>query len=110
MKVARGLMLADESDLYMSSDPCCPIPYLSSILGNERLTLGSISGLCRVYSTPKRFKVTCSTTRILFGGSLLSAKRVVVEMLLDMLAAAIAFAGCVGFTVQALGFCDCVGS
>ena len=37
--------------------------YLSSSLGNQRLTFGSLLGLCRGYSTPKRLKVTYSTAR-----------------------------------------------
>ena len=36
--------------------------YLSGIMGNQRLTFFIISGICRDYTTPKRLKVTCSTT------------------------------------------------
>ena len=42
-------------------------PYLSGIMGNQRLTFSIILGLYRDYSTPKRLKVTYSTTRELLG-------------------------------------------
>ena len=38
-------------------------PTLSGIMGNQRLTFFIISGVYRDYTTPKRLKVTYSTTR-----------------------------------------------
>ena len=40
------------------------LAYLSGIMGNQRLTFFIILGLYRDYTSPKRLKVTYSTTRI----------------------------------------------
>ena len=44
------------------------LSYLSGIMGNQRLSIFITQELYRDYTTPKRLKVTYSTTRLLEAG------------------------------------------